>query len=144
MNKQTLRRVSRQLRQNRQRGFTLIELLVVVSILGILAAIVTMSLVGITKLAQQRSADSEQRTVQTAYDTMLADQQVPAGQECVGAPQSSNDATSDMKRFANLPAQSGVPQHLPVALSPTYLRQDQTQFHYWCSGNGTINRVEQP
>lgn len=148
MNRQTLRRVSRELRQNRQRGFTLIELLVVVSILGILAAVVTMSLVGITKMAEQRSASSELQTVQTAYDTMLADQQVASGHECDFAPQSAAGATQNMTTFANNRVQPGVVAHAPVALSPNYLRQDHTQFHYWCSqdGNdhGKIMQSDQP
>ena len=46
-------------KKNNQKGFTLIELLVVVSILGILAAVVTMSMVGVTKLAQNRAAATE-------------------------------------------------------------------------------------
>ncbi len=47
-----------------QSGFTLIELLVVVTILGVLAAIVTLSLVGITTNAEKQACLQEYKTVQ--------------------------------------------------------------------------------
>ncbi len=126
-----------------QRGFTLIELLVVISILGILAAVVTMSMVGITKIAQDRAAATEAQTVQTAYDTMLADQGVPSGSECPGLA----TATSDMTQFPTASAwDSGgkdaqghvQPSHALVQLSPHYLRQATTHGTYICQGNGQI------
>ena len=117
-----------------QRGFTLIELLVVISILGILAAVVTMSMVGITKIAQDRAAATEEQTVQVAYDTMLADQGVPAGEECTGA----TGSTSNMLAFPSGPAWSATPQHVPVPLAPHYLREGSTHGNYHCTGNGQI------
>ena len=128
-----------------QRGFTLIELLVVISILGILAAVVTMSMVGITRVAQDRAAATERQTVQTAYDTMLADQGVPSGQECAGATTTTSatgvpgQGTHDMSTFANAPwvpdpANGGasLAQHKAVALYPHYLRQATTHGDYHC------------
>jgi general secretion pathway protein G len=55
-----------------QSGFTLIELLVVVTILGVLAAIVTLSLVGITQNAQKQACEQEYKTVQSALDSYMA------------------------------------------------------------------------
>src|SRR3982074_2595549 len=55
-----------------QQGFTLIELLVVVTILGILAAIVTLSLVGLTTNASIQSCNQEYKTVQSAIDAYMA------------------------------------------------------------------------
>src|ERR1700704_3239724 len=55
-----------------QQGFTLIELLVVVTILGVLAAIVTLSLVGLTTNASVQSCNSEYKTVQAALDAYMA------------------------------------------------------------------------
>jgi prepilin-type N-terminal cleavage/methylation domain-containing protein len=118
-----------------QRGFTLIELLVVIAILGILAAVVTMSMVGITKIAQDRAAKTELQTVQVAYDTMLADQGVASGDECAGA----TGSTNDMSGWPGGGAWSGdAPSHHTVALAPHYLRQTTTHGNYHCTGNGTI------
>ena len=117
-----------------QRGFTLIELLVVVSILGILAAVVTMSMVGITNIATQRAAATEEQTVQTAYDTMLADEGVPSGSECTGA----SGPTSDMTAFPTSTLWTTTTSHALVALSPHYLREDKTHGTYHCVSNGKI------
>ena len=57
-------------------GFTLIEVIVVMSILGILAAIVSISLLGVTGSAHERGKQTEMKTVQTAWEAMLTDQQV--------------------------------------------------------------------
>lgn len=118
-----------------QRGFTLIELLVVISILGILAAVVTMSMVGITKIAQDRAAATEEQTVQTAYDTMLADQGVPSGSECAGS-----GSTSDMSTFPTSGAWNAAPSHNLVSLFPHYLRQNKTHGTYHCEANGQIKQ----
>ncbi len=128
-----------------QRGFTLIELLVVISILGILAAVVTMSMVGITKVAQDRAAATELQTVQTTYDTMLADQGVQSGDECKGAVTGGPTkdpaiGVNDMSKFPSQPwvgdaNGATVAQHAPVALYPHYLRQLNTHGFYHCNVN---------
>src|SRR6202790_2338608 len=59
-----------------QRGFTLIELLVVVTILGVLAGIVTLSLVGLTTNANTQACNTEYKTVQSALDAYMADKQL--------------------------------------------------------------------
>src|SRR5207245_4991937 len=63
-------------RRRQQGGFTLIELLVVITILGILAAIVSVSLLGITSTARKNALATERQTVQGAFDAMLHDQVV--------------------------------------------------------------------
>src|SRR6202162_4343710 len=55
-----------------QSGFTLIELLVVVTILGVLAAIVTLSLVGLTTSAEAKACEQEYKTVQAGLDAYMA------------------------------------------------------------------------
>jgi prepilin-type N-terminal cleavage/methylation domain-containing protein len=139
-----LRRLRKRLPKNNQKGFTLIELLVVISILGILAAVVTMSLVGITKVAQGRAADTEQKTVQVAMDTMLADQGVDGSAACSNF-SLPGDATSDMTKFPSTTVwtanNGGGTTHLPVQLYPHYLREPSTHGTYWCSGLGETVQV---
>jgi prepilin-type N-terminal cleavage/methylation domain-containing protein len=136
------REVWRQLKKaaRDQRGFTLIELLVVIAIMGILAAVVTFSMVGITNIALERAKATELQTVQVAYDTMLADEGVPTGTECQGAGGSS----ADMLTWPAGPAWDPVtPQHVPVNLAPHYIRgmsgvSGKTHGTYHCTGNGLI------
>jgi prepilin-type N-terminal cleavage/methylation domain-containing protein len=137
-----LRWLTRKLPRNNQKGFTLIELLVVISILGILAAVVTMSMVGITNQARNRAAATEKATVQTAYDTMLQDQQVPPTHECDNA----GAGIGDMTQFpVQLPyqfdatGQDTLARHAIVALAPHYLHQ-QTHGTYSCGAGGVINQ----
>src|SRR5437588_12643971 len=124
-------------KKNNQKGFTLIELLVVISILGILAAVVTMSLVGITKVAQQRAGETEKVTVQVAMDTMLADMGVDQGAACTGAP-GSGGATDDMTRFPSTGQWASTPTHATVSLYPHYLRENKTHGTYYCQNLGEI------
>jgi prepilin-type N-terminal cleavage/methylation domain-containing protein len=133
-----LRSLRKRLPKNNQKGFTLIELLVVISILGILAAVVTMSLVGITKVAQTRAGDTETKTVQVAMDTMLADMGVDASSACTGAPSTSGTATNDMKNFPTGAAWAASPTHATVSLYPHYLRENATHGTYYCTNLGEI------
>ncbi len=144
--REKVRKLVRRLPKNNQHGFTLIELLVVISILGILAAVVTMSMVGITKVAQDNAARTELQTVQIAMDTMLADQGVPSGHECDGATGTNvgSDAqntalttATDMSTFPSGTAWTGTGLHQPVALYPHYLRQQKTHGHYHVVVSGT-------
>ncbi|HZU18440.1 MAG TPA: type II secretion system protein [Candidatus Dormibacteraeota bacterium] len=144
-----LQRIRPHLPRNSQRGFTLIELLVVISILGILAAIVTMSMVGITTIAQQRAAAAEEQTVQVAFDTMLAEQQVDAGNICQDLPADSpaRTGTRDMSRFPVSTGYDGPASHHLVALWPRYLRQQTTHGVYRCvvttGSDGTVEDTGQ-
>ena len=137
-----IRGLLRRLPKNNQKGFTLIELLVVISILGILAAVVTMSLVGITSVAKTRAGDTEKQTVQVAYDTMLADMGVDSSVACAGAPDGTiaNPAIGDMSKFPSTTAWSATPTHTVVQLYPHYLRQPATHGTYYCTGLGEIKQ----
>jgi prepilin-type N-terminal cleavage/methylation domain-containing protein len=128
--------------KRRQKGFTLIELLVVVSILGILAAIVTMSLIGITDRANTNAAQTELHMVQTAYDAMLADKLVPTGHECDGAGIAT--ATNNMAGWPLTPASPAPTVAEPVPLSPNYVRTASTKYNYYCQGSGTIVAANGP
>ena len=128
--------------KNNQKGFTLIELLVVISILGILAAVVTMSMVGITTVATQRAAETEAKTVQAAMDTMLADQEVDPSLACSG----NAGPTNDMSIFPNGNAftvsggTGSLGQHQPVQLFDHYLRDKKTHGTYSCGADGQIHQ----
>jgi prepilin-type N-terminal cleavage/methylation domain-containing protein len=107
-----------------ERGFTLVELLVVVTILGILAAVVTSSLIGLTATAKTNACAEELRTVQVGMDAMLA-------KNNISAVTASAAATS---LWTALPVGgAGV-----EALSPNYLRQSNTKGAYTWTAAGLV------
>ena len=106
-----------------ERGFTLVELLVVVTILGILAAIVTASLVGLTGTAKTNACAEELRTVQVGMDAMMATQNITTVTASAG---STNVWTA-------LPVGAGS-----TVLSPTYLRQANTKGSYNWTNLGLV------
>lgn len=132
-----------------QRGFTLIEMLVVISILGMLAAVVTMSMIGITALAQKRADEGELMAVQSATNFMIADQLVDPDQAC-SLYRASSQGTNDMSRFPSDVQfeHSGGNLELtarqPVQLYPHYLHKRFMKYAYFCSGNGTVQRAGAP
>ena len=124
-----------------QQGFTLIELLVVVTILGVLAAIVTLSLVGLTTNANIQSCNTEYKTVQAAIDAYMAEKQVSSVSV-------QSAFTNDMTKGApNQPAsnlgngtlQLWIPN--PSASNPNFTRNGTTQFFYTWDGSGKINAI---
>src|SRR5438552_18419376 len=103
-----------------QSGFTLIELLVVVTILGVLAAIVTLSLVGLTTNAQAKACEQEYKTVQAGLDAYMANNNV----DTVSATgvNGSSDMTAPVLLY----------DWAPSATSPTYLGSSPAQgAHVW-------------
>ena len=107
-----------------QSGFTLIELLVVVTILGVLAAIVTLSLVGITTNAEKQACLQEYKTVQAGLDAYMA----------------YHDLTT-------VPAASTNNMATPVLLynaggAPTFVRNSPTVYTYTWDANGRITKID--
>ena len=115
----TLRQTSRD-----ERGFTLVELLVVVTILGILAAVVTASLVGLTGTAKANACAEELRTVQVGMDAMLAKNNIT----------SVTAQAADTNTFTALPVGAGT-----EPLSPNYLRQSTTKGSYNWTAAGLVS-----
>jgi len=114
-----------------QSGFTLIELLVVVTILGVLAAIVTLSLVGLTTNAQAKACEQEYKTVQAGLDAYMANNNIDT------VPATAAGGTSDMQNPILLYNPS------PSATSPTYLRNSPTQWAYVWNSTGRITAIAQ-
>jgi len=111
-----------------QSGFTLIELLVVVTILGVLAAIVTLSLVGLTSNAQLKACQQEYKVVQAGLDSYMAffnlDTVTGAG------------PTSDMSTKPD-----GIHPLYNAVGTPTFIRNTPTNFAYTWDGNGRITAI---
>lgn len=122
-----------------QQGFTLIELLVVVTILGILAGIVTLSLVGLTTNANVQACNSEYKTVQTALDAFMADNNldtVTSVGPTNNMAQQIGPSLSAYALFVNLSnPPSGVTQ------AHNYTRNGTTQFYYTWDAHGKITLI---
>ncbi len=115
-----------------QQGFTLIELLVVVTILGILAAIVTLSLVGLTTNANVQACNSEYKTVQAALDSFMANNNV----DTINAATDTNDMTQ-----ALLSTGQSLYNPNPSSTSANYTRNGKTQFYYTWDAHGKVTNI---
>jgi prepilin-type N-terminal cleavage/methylation domain-containing protein len=118
-----------------QQGFTLIELLVVVTILGILAAIVTLSLVGLTTNANVQSCESEYKTVQAALDAFMANNDV----DTINAAGPTNDMTTTLLTVGGNNLSLYNPN--PGPSDPNYTRNGTTQFKYTWDAHGKITVI---
>jgi prepilin-type N-terminal cleavage/methylation domain-containing protein len=125
-----------------QSGFTLIELLVVVTILGVLAAIVTLSLVGLTTNAQAKACQQEYKTVQAGLDAYMANNNLDAV-PAADSPTYPN-GTSSMTTSTN-GGTGPIDLYNPnsSASSPTYVRNTPTQFAYRWNSTGRITQIVQ-
>ncbi|HXL78222.1 MAG TPA: type II secretion system protein [Candidatus Eisenbacteria bacterium] len=109
-----------------QSGFTLIELLVVVTILGVLAAIVTLSLVGLTTSAQAKACEQEYKTVQSGLDAYMA-------YFNLSSVTAETTGTSDMTVKPD-----GTHPLYNSSGTPTFLRNSPTNYAYTWDGFGRI------
>ena len=122
-----------------QQGFTLIELLVVVTILGVLAAIVTLSLVGLTTNASVQSCKTEYKTVQAALDAYMANNNIDT---LPALTPSVTGGTPAVVLAANGTRDMAAPTALfnasPGPNNPNYTRNGTTQFGYSWDTHGKI------
>jgi prepilin-type N-terminal cleavage/methylation domain-containing protein len=122
-----------------QQGFTLIELLVVVTILGILAGIVTLSLVGLTTNANVQACTSEYKTVQTALDAFMADNNLDSVTGAGPTQDMSQQIGPSLAAYALFVNLASPPPG--VTQSHNYTRNGQTQFFYTWDSHGKINLI---
>jgi prepilin-type N-terminal cleavage/methylation domain-containing protein len=127
-----------------QSGFTLIELLVVVTILGVLAAIVTLSLVGLTTNAQAKACQQEYKTIQAGLDAYMANNNldsVPAADATDGYANGTSSMTTPGPNGGTGPIVLYNPNS--SASAPTYVRNTPTQFAYEWNATGRIVAIHQ-
>ena len=125
-----------------QSGFTLIELLVVVTILGVLAAIVTLSLVGLTTNASVQSCNSEYKTVQAAIDAYMAANNLDTVASTTGTssgpPIVPGSPTNNMSTANPNPGPLPLYNTNPGPTTPNYTRNGTTKFWYSWDIHGRI------
>jgi prepilin-type N-terminal cleavage/methylation domain-containing protein len=125
-----------------QSGFTLIELLVVVTILGVLAAIVTLSLVGLTTNAQAKACSQEYKTIQAGLDAYMANNNL----DTVPSADAPNYPSGTASMTTSTNGGTGpivLYNPNPSATSPTYVRNTPTQWAYIWNTTGRITGVAQ-
>jgi prepilin-type N-terminal cleavage/methylation domain-containing protein len=128
-----------------QQGFTLIELLVVVTILGILAGIVTLSLVGLTTNASAQACNQEYRTVQAGLDAFMANQNldtITALDQSPGGPVTYTNNMSTTLATVN-GNNIGLYQLNLTPSNPTnYVRNQTTQYFYTWNASGRVTGIQ--
>jgi prepilin-type N-terminal cleavage/methylation domain-containing protein len=127
-----MEQLRKRLRRNNQKGFTLIELLVVVSILGILAAVVTLSLVGIESNAKKQAQAAELSTVQAAFDTDTQVHSLDAHAACTAL---TGSATSGGLQVSGMTAWPGTGTGEP--LYPNFVHTSNSTYFYYCADSNS-------
>ncbi len=120
----------------------MIEVIIVIAILGILAATVSVSMIGVTRAATMRAQDEERMTIQSAMNMMLMDQRLDPEAACSHYA-SGTVGTKDMSRFPSSaahppPARPSGSSSEAVQLYPHYLRKKWMTRAYVCAGGGTV------
>ena len=113
-----------------------------ISILGILAAIVSISLLGVTASARAKAAAAELVTVQSAMDAMLADQQVPAsgGAGPIATACNKRALLRTWQRSRRGLGYTGPDTGSVTVLATHYLRQAATNYSYTCDADGKVTQ----
>lgn len=118
-----------------QGGFTLIELLVVVTILGILAAVVTVNVARFAGRGQESANEAERDNVQLAIDSLMT-------QEIVTAVDTPSDAVSFFGSGGGSTPLLTSPES--VYLYKDFLRQENTSMAYCWDQYGEVTKQVDP
>ena len=128
-----------------QQGFTLIELLVVVTILGILAGIVTLSLVGLTTNASAQACNQEYRTVQAGLDAFMANQNLDTinalDLSSTGGAITYTNNMSTTLATVNGNAIGLYQLNLTPSNPTNYVRNQTTQYYYSWNASGRVTQI---
>lgn len=125
----------------------MIEVVMVIAIIGVLFAVVSVGMLGLSAEAQQRADDEEMMTIQSAMNFMLMDQGVDPADACAHAPGDSG-GVFDMKQFPSSEefrtsaGEGGPASRRPVQLYPHYLRQQYMRRAYVCANGGTVRPAD--
>jgi prepilin-type N-terminal cleavage/methylation domain-containing protein len=104
-----------------QGGFTLVELLLVVAILGVLAAVVSISVVGLIGRGEEETYETDERTIQLAVSTFYSDVH---GYDAGGG---GWNAPGNVTSVHNFPTRQGAASGLDIADETTYVNG----YHVW-------------
>ncbi|MBM3156626.1 MAG: prepilin-type N-terminal cleavage/methylation domain-containing protein [Chloroflexi bacterium] len=122
-------------------GFTLVEVLVAIGLLAMLAGIAVPVVTNLRGGAQTDAAATELSMVQSAVDTLMADQKLST------LPNPVTTATNDMSRFPGW--QTASPYGYVLYPSTNYRNSDADKFvrksttkgTYTCSADGTVTQA---
>ena len=114
-----MKRILRKIKNSK--GFTLVELLIVFALLAVLAAIVIPNVTGFAGYGQTQGAAAELSIVQTAMDSMMAENALTSVTATLGTDNMSSFPTGNV-------------------LYPTYLRFEMTQGTYSCVTSGLVTQ----
>ena len=125
----------------RQRGFTLVEILIAVGILAILVAIATPVVAHLTGNSKTKAAAAELANVQSAVDSLMADQDLGSLANPV------TTATSDMSKFPDWESDSAGGYVLnPGATKKNsdadkFMRKSTAKGTHKATADGTVEQV---
>lgn len=118
-------------------GFTLVELLVVVGIIVALAAVIIPNVARFSSKGTEGAKNAEEENVQTAFDTLLADEGI-----------SVLLVSTDSNTSSSINVWTAEPSHSGLGASPQnrlddYLRSTTTVYYYCFDNTAKVTRQDE-